>query len=269
MSKNKELAYRYDLFVTPDWRDRFDSLINESLTLPKSGRVLDVNCGTGAHAIEITERMRGKGEVIGIDPSPERIEIARAKAQVKKMSGVSFHHGLATELPFEDDNFDVVIGDASMMAANDIEDVLSELVRVAVPDGLVVLKLTTRGTFDEFFSLYWEALLNEGVVDQVWRDLERLINERRTISDAEQMAERAGLREVKSLTTKEEFFFENGKGFIESPLIRDNFLDEWLEILPEDRRQEVEESITEIIERERHESPFDISIKATVITGVK
>ncbi len=90
MSKNKELAYRYDLFVTPDWRDRFDSLINESLTLPTSGRVLDVNCGTGAHAIEISERMRGKGEVIGIDPSPDRIEIARAKAQVKKISGVSF-----------------------------------------------------------------------------------------------------------------------------------------------------------------------------------
>jgi ubiquinone/menaquinone biosynthesis C-methylase UbiE len=213
--------------------------------------------------------MRGKGEVIGIDPSPDRVEIAQAKAQVKKISDVSFHQGLATELPFEEDGFDLVIGDASMIPANDVEEVLAEMVRVAVPDGMVILKLTTHGSFDEFFSLYWEALLQEGLVDQVWRDLERLINERRTVSDAEQMAERAGLREINSLSYKEEFFFETGREFIDSPLIRDNFLDEWLEIVPEDRREQVEESIVEIIERERHDSPFDISIKATVISGIK
>jgi ubiquinone/menaquinone biosynthesis C-methylase UbiE len=269
MSNDKELAYRYDLFVTPDWRDRFDRLINESITLPASGRVLDLNCGTGAHAIELAERMRGKGEVIGIEPSPERVEIAQAKAQVKKISDVSFHRGLATELPFEDDGFDLVIGDASMMPANDVDEVLAEMVRVAAPDAMVILKMATRGSFDEFFSLYWEALLQEGLVDQVWRDLERLINERMTVSDAEQMADRAGLREVNSLSSKEEFFFETGREFIDSPLIRDNFLAEWLEIVPEERREEVEEGIVAIIERERHDSPFDISIKATLISGIK
>ena len=33
-SNEKELAYRYDLFITPEWRDRFDTLINGSIEMP-------------------------------------------------------------------------------------------------------------------------------------------------------------------------------------------------------------------------------------------
>jgi hypothetical protein len=56
---------------------------------------------------------------------------------------------------------------------------------------------------------------------------------------------------------------------MESPLIKDYFLTEWLEILPEASRDKVRQRIVSIIERERHNAPFDISIKATVIAGVK
>lgn len=269
MSNDKELAYRYDLFITPDWRDRFDTLINEAVKIPTEGRILDVNCGTGAHAIELAERMRGLGEVIGVDPSAERIEIARAKAQAKKIEDVTFEQGSAADLRFESHEFDAVIGDASMLPADEIEDALAEMVRVAQPDATVVLKMVTRGSFDEFFSIYWEALLDVGIVDEVWGELESLIKERATISDAERMAERVGLREVESFNSKEEFTFETGDDFIDSPLIQDAFLDSWLGIVPAESNQAVRDRIVSIIERERHGAPFDISVKACVIVGRK
>jgi len=269
MSNERELAFRYDLFITPDWRDRFDTLVNESVEIPVEGRVLDVNCGTGAHSIEIAERLRGKGELVGVDPSIERIELARAKALARKLDNVTFQQGVATGLPFADSGFDAVIGDASMLAANEIEDVLSEMVRLAEPQGRVVLKLTTRGSFDEFFSMFWEALLSADLMDEVWTPLEQMMNERRTISDAESTAKQAGLRKVVSFTSREEFSFEAGQYFLTSPLIEDCFLDEWMAIVPESRRSEVRERIVSIIERERHGAPFEISIKATVMTGTK
>jgi ubiquinone/menaquinone biosynthesis C-methylase UbiE len=269
MTDPKELAFRYDLFISPDWRDRFDTLINDDGRLPLEGRILDVNCGTGAHALELADRMRDKGEVIGIDPSVERLELARAKALVKKATNVRFDQGIASNLAFDSHEFDAVIGDASMLRSDEIEDVLAEMVRVAKPEGRLILKLTTHGSFDEFFSIYWEALHDLGLADEEWAALERLINERRTVSDAEQMAARAGLRQVESSISKEEFSYESAEEFLESPLIKDCFLSEWLEIVPEENRNEVHRRVAAIIERERHDAPFDVSIKATIIVGVK
>ena len=269
MSDTKELAFRYDLFVTPGWRDRFDTLIDENIKFRIEGRILDVNCGTGAEAVELAEKMHGKGEVIGIDPSGERIEIARAKALVKKAQDVKFERGIASDLPFESHEFDVVIGDASMLHADEVEDVLTEMVRVARPGGRVILKLTARGSFDEFFSVYWEALYNIGMADEVWRSLERLINERPTKSEAESLVERTGLRSVESFVSKEEFDYETANDFLEAPLISDHFLTDWMEIVPKKDRGKVLGQLASIIERERNNVPFDVSIKAAVITGLK
>lgn len=269
MSDARELAYRYDLLITPDWRDRFDTLIDESIQMPVDGRILDVNCGTGSHAIDLAERMRGKGEVIGVDPSAERIALARAKAQVKKAENVTFDQAIASDLQFEGNEFDVVIADASMSPAGEIEDVLGEMVRVAQPEGRVILKLTTHGSFDEFFSIFWEVIHDLGMDDQVWDALEGLINERPTVSDAELMAARSGMRNIVSFTSKEEFSYDTAEDLLESPLIKDYFLSEWLEIVPESSRDDVRRRMVSIVERERHNAPFAVSIKATIIAGLK
>lgn len=269
MNDDKELAFRYDLFVTPDWRDRFDTLINKSMKLPLDVRILDVNCGTGAHALELAERRKGRSEVIGVDPSAERIALARAKALVKKIDNVRFEQSVAADLPFDSHEFGAVIGDASMLHADEIEEVFAEMVRVVQPEGRVVLKLTTRGSFDEFFSIYWEALLEVGMADEVWTALEGLINERLTVSSAERMAEQLGLLKVESFINREEFSYETAEDFLEAPLITDNFLSEWLEIVPEETRDEVRNNIVRIIERERHDEGFLVSVKATLIVGVK
>jgi ubiquinone/menaquinone biosynthesis C-methylase UbiE len=269
MNHEKELAYRYDLLISTDWRDRFDSLINEHIKLPTEGRILDVNCGTGEHAIELAEQIRGKGDVIAVDPSPDRIEIALAKALAKKLDDVTFEVGDGCNLRFPDNDFDAVIGDASMLETEQIECLFAEMRRVADSDAPVVLKLATHGSFDEFFSIYWEALMNLGLVDSCWNRLENFINERITVSDAEKMAAGVGLRHVVSYVEKETFDFATAQEFIESPLIQDIFLDTWLSIVPEAEREKIVREIISIIERERHHESFDISIKATLIKGVK
>jgi ubiquinone/menaquinone biosynthesis C-methylase UbiE len=266
-NNEKELAYRYDLFIAPEWRDRFDTLINENIEMPTEGRILDVNCGTGEHAIELAERLAGKGEVIAMDPSPERLELARAKAQVKKITEVTFEQSKGLPLRFADREFDGVIGDASLLHTSEIAPLLKELVRVAEIDAPVVLKLATHGSFDEFFSIYWETLHDLGIDEQVWGRLEALIHERPTISDVEALGERAGLQELQSFSSKEEFAFENGEAFLESPLIKDTFLDEWLAIVPEENRDAVRQRLIAIIDRERNDADFEVSIKATLIAG--
>jgi len=269
MSTDKELAYRYDLLIAPEWRDRFDSLVDENVAMPLEGRFLEVNCGTGAYAIELAERLRDKGDVVGLDPSEDRIELARAKNAVLKLENIIFDVLETRDLPYDDGDFDAVIGDASMLAAaGAIDELLTEIVRVARPDGRVVFKIATHGSFDEFFSIYWEALLACGIVNDSWAALETIINERPTVSAVEDIAARIGLREVASFTGKEEFSSGSGAEFLETPIVHDLFLEDWLAIVPQTCKPDVRKRISEIIDRERHGAPFDFSIKATVLTGL-
>ena len=269
MDLDKELAYRYDLLITPTWRDRFDSLANENITLPERGRVLDVNCGTGAHAIEIAEQMRGLGDVFGTDPDSQRIDIARVKAQAKKLGDASFQTADARRLPFPDNDFSLVIGDASMSEVGEIEPTLREMIRVADRDATVILKLATHGSFDEFFSIFWEALFHAGLSEAVWGNLESLIHERLTVTAAKELAASVGLRQVEAIVSKEEFEFENADEFLAAPMIKDIFLDHWLEIVPESSRPQVLDQLTRIIDEGRYDNPFYISIKATLLKGSK
>jgi ubiquinone/menaquinone biosynthesis C-methylase UbiE len=271
MRDAKEIAYLYDLYVAPTWREAFDQMVDDEIELPKEGKFLDAGCGVGDYAIDLAIRGGAKTEVVGIDPSPEKLVLARGKAEVKKLDRVEFRQGLMQSLEFPDEEFDLVIGDASMSPPSEIGPALAELGRVAKKGATVVLKLTTRGSFDEFFSIYWESLYNLGLLDYT-PQLEGLITERLTVSDAEQIAADAGLKYVRSVTIKERFDYKDGKEFFESPLIETFFIDDWLAILPDaETRQQVRQQLMKIIDEERHKTDmdFDVSIKATLIIGQK
>ena len=265
----KEMAYLYDLYIAPTWREAFDQIVDEEVELPKEGRFLDAGCGAGDYAIDLAIRGGAKMEVVGLDPSPEKLILARGKAEVKKVDNVEFREGPLRLLEFNAGEFDLVIGDASMLPPSEIGPFLAELARVANHGATVALKLTTRGSFDEFFSIYWESLYNLGLLDYT-PQLEGLITERLAVSDAEQLALDAGLKNVRGVTSKERFDFKDGNEFFESPLIEAFFLDEWLAILPDgETRRQVRQQLVTIIDEEWHKMDFDVSIKATLIIGQK
>jgi ubiquinone/menaquinone biosynthesis C-methylase UbiE len=269
MRDAKEIAYLYDLYVEPTWCEAFDQMVDDEIELPKEGRFLDVGCGTGSYTIDLAIRGGANTEVVGVDPSTEKLDLARGKAVVKKLERVEFREGAIRSLELPDDEFDLVIGDVSMAAPSEVGPTLAELRRVARKGATVVLKLTTRGSFDEFFSIYWESLYNLGALDYA-PQLEGLITERLTVSEAEDIALDAGLKDVRAVTSKERFDYKDGKEFFESPLIDTFFLDDWMAILPdEETRRKVRQQMTKIIDEDRHTMDFDVSIKATLIIGQK
>jgi ubiquinone/menaquinone biosynthesis C-methylase UbiE len=265
----RELAYLYDLYIVPGWREAFDSMVDDEVALPKEGKILDAECGTGGFAIELAIKGGEKVEVVGVDSNVDRLWLAHGKAEVKKLGRVTFQPGFLTALGLADDDFDLVIGDASMLPPEQTEAALNELTRVARKGATVALKVTTRGSFDEFFSIYWEAL-HDLELTEYSPQLERLITERMTISDVEQLAGKAGLKHVRSVTRKEEFDYANAQVFFDAPLIETFFLDGWLAFLPDpETRRRVQDQIAKIINREHHDLVFDVSIKATLIIGQK
>ena len=264
---DKELAFLQDLFIAPDWGERFAELIDEHVKLPAEGETLYVAAGTGGHAMALHERAGEKLRLLCVDENPECMELARAKATATNEK-ITFETAEVDHLDLNDNRFDLVIGNASLVSRQRVRKMFSEIVRVAAPGGTIALTLPTASSFGEFFSIYWEALHNKGLLDHE-ADVEQLITELPTVSDIEQLAEDEGLREVESWTRIEEFDFESGEQFLSSPLVAEFLIHDWLALVPEDKRAELFNEISRLINEERHEAEFALSVKATLVVGQK
>ena len=263
----KELAFVRDLYITTDWGERFAELVDEHVELPKEGRALYVTAGTGEHAMALQKRAGEKLRFVGVDESDECLELARAKAAVVNQK-LEFRREESGALSFCDDEFDLVLGDASMLPPRQVEEIVNELVRVTTPGATVAWWLPTSSSFGEFFSIYWEALQRAGL-DGHSAQAEELITELPTITQIEAIAKQAGLENLESWTTKEEFDYESGEQFLNSPLIADFLLKKWMRSLSETDQHRVSIEIARIIDEERHDSEFALSMKATLVVGKK
>jgi len=161
-----------------------------------------------------------------------------------------------------------VIGDGSLVETLRAHRMLKEMVRVAAPGAIVAFTLPTFSSFSEFFSIYWEALHNLGLMDHE-ADVESLISRLPSVSAVEEMGEQAGLEEVVSWTRIEEFDYESGEQFLNSPLISDFLMKNWLKQLPPQAHGEVVAEIGRLINEEKHEAEFALSVKATLVLGRK
>jgi len=264
-----ETAYLYDLYLVPGWCEFFDRMIEEEVRLPKEGRILDVACGSGGLAIDLALRGSEGMEVVGIDVDPALIALAEGKAGIRQASRLQFLAGSLGTLPLERESFEVVIADFSLIPWRAAPCEVRDLLPLARKDATLVLKLATRGTFDEFFSLYWEALYDLGLTDLSPR-LEALIESRLTVAEAERTAHEAGWRHVHSLLRTERLEYPDAATFFSSPVIRTAFLDSWLAILPDSTtRQAVVDQVSRILDRERQDGPFDLSVKTTLLLAQK
>ncbi len=94
------------------------------LVAPRAGeRVLDVGCGTGNHLQLFREKWCS---VTGIDPCAETLNIARSKLG----ESAELLVGQAEDLPFSDDDFDIVILINVLEIANNPQKVITEAIRV-------------------------------------------------------------------------------------------------------------------------------------------
>ncbi len=263
----KELAFLQDLFIAPDWGERFAELIDEHVTLPNEGKALYVAAGTGSHAIALQERAGSKLELLCLDENSECIELAQAKAKATN-EATEFRLAKVDNLDLPNNRFDLVVGNASLVSRSRVRKMFAEMVRVAAPGATIALALPTASSFGEFFSIYWEALHNNGLIDHESK-VEHLITELPTVSDVEQMAEAEGLKDIASWTRIEEFDYDSGEQFLGSPLVAEFLMQQWLALVPENERADLFHEISRLINEERHEAEFALSVKATLVVGQK
>ncbi|MBX3299624.1 MAG: hypothetical protein KF736_09195 [Acidobacteria bacterium] len=258
----KELAFLRDLYLAGDWTQRFADLVDKHLDLSDSENVLYINAGTAGHAMALEEKYGEKATIFASVEDDDLLAIASEKAAAVR-SGVEI-----SSIRFDDDAFDAVIADASLVAPDAAADAIGEAARLARVGGDVAVFLPSAGSFGEIFSLLWEVMFEEGLGDD-GAAAESMVSGLPTVEALEQAARDAGLVNVRVETVNEIFEFENGGAFVESPLIADFLMPQWIGSFSDDEIERVNQGLTRLIDEEDGMLSFRFSLKATLLTGEK
>jgi len=94
--------------------------------------ILDVACGTGTLARAAKLETGFQGKVTGLDVDEKMLEAAKQQS-----TGIEWQSGDATDLPFEDDQFDRVTCQFALMQIKNRVAATREMLRVCKPKGYV------------------------------------------------------------------------------------------------------------------------------------
>jgi SAM-dependent methyltransferase len=101
--------------------------------------ILDIGSGAGDVSFLAADIVGPAGRVVGIDRSPEAVELASVRARQAGRGNVEFRVADAMNLDLED-RFDAIVGRVVLMYMADPVSVLSGLRKVLRPDSRVVLQ---------------------------------------------------------------------------------------------------------------------------------
>jgi 2-polyprenyl-3-methyl-5-hydroxy-6-metoxy-1,4-benzoquinol methylase len=126
--------------------------IESEIHFNKRSRILDIGCGTGRHAIELSRRAYS---LTGIDLSDSQLQRAREKAAEQKLD-IDFQQHDARDLPFENE-FDLAImiceGAFPLMETDEMNyQILQNAAKALKANGKLIFT-TLNGLFPLFHSV--------------------------------------------------------------------------------------------------------------------
>lgn len=152
------IAPRYDLLnrllslgIDKRWR-RFAV---KQIRLSPGGRVLDVATGTADVALEIAASTPDNITIVGVDFSPQMVELGRIKVKQSQFSErISLQVAPCESIPFEDNSFDSATIAFGIRNVVDRLCGLKEMLRVLKPDGKIVILEFSNPRSKVFKALY-------------------------------------------------------------------------------------------------------------------
>jgi len=154
---NVELAETYEEVSVRQFNH--GKVLVATLRLRGGDQVLDVGCGTGRLGAYVADLIGAGGQVVGVDPLPLRIDIAR-----RKHPRFRARVGRAEDLSdFADQSFDAAYANSVFHWVEDKPRALSELKRVLKPGGRVAINSADGERPHQSATLVREAVIEEGL----------------------------------------------------------------------------------------------------------
>lgn len=133
-------------------------------------RVLDIGCGAGEVSRLASRIVQGTGSVVGVDINEHMLTRAEALTHEQQLSNIDFIQANLSQLPFDTNAFDAVIGRRILMYLPDAVEIVHQLSHFVKPGGIFVFQEN-----DSTFSAKGTTAmpLHDKVVHWIWRTVAR------------------------------------------------------------------------------------------------
>ncbi|CAD2077756.1 demethylmenaquinone methyltransferase [Jeotgalicoccus meleagridis] len=118
------------------WRNK----TNREIFVKDGHKVLDLCCGTGDWTLQLADNL--KADITGLDFSENMLAVAREKTE--NFGNINLVQGDATDLPYEDNTFDIVTIGFGLRNLPDYQKGIREFYRVLKPGGQLVVLETSN-----------------------------------------------------------------------------------------------------------------------------
>jgi arsenite methyltransferase len=220
------------------WAARFGLFLLSHLELRPNLNILDVACGTGFPLFELAQMHGASCQVTGVDIWKQAIERARLKANTYQCPTVQMLEADATQLPFADGSFDLIVSNLGVNNFTDPAAVLAECFRVAKARARLVLTTNPTGHMSEFYEVFRQTLREL----QKPAYLERLQADeahRGTKESLSDMLQAAGFRVVKLREDRFHLRYLDGSALFNHSLTQLGFLDGWRRVVDQEDEERV------------------------------
>lgn len=213
------------------WSAPFGLELLDTVRLRPGMKLLDVGTGLGFPLIELAQRIGPAAHAVGLDPWKAALDRARLKIRTYGLINVDVVEGVAENMPFETESFDLIVSNNGINNVTDIAQSFAECRRVAKPGAQFVMTYNLEATMREFYDLFESALAHCGLSDRVESLRAHIYKKRKPLGEMNRHLKQAGFA-IRRITEKSfKLRFAGAEAMFSHALIKYWFLGPWKELI--------------------------------------
>ena len=233
---NPEIASAVDQVSL--WAARFGLFLLGHLDLRPNLNILDVACGTGFPLFELAQVHGASCQVTGVDIWKQGLERVRLKASAYQSPNVQILEADASQLPFADATFDLIVSNLGVNNFADPGAVLAECFRVAKAGARLILTTNPMGHLSELYAVF-RQILRELQEPAALERLQAHEAHRGTKESLSGLLQAAGFRVVKIREDRFHLRYLDGSAFFTHFLTQLGFLEDWRRVVDQEDEERV------------------------------
>jgi len=211
-------------------------------------------------------RLGATSMVYGIDPWKSASDRARKKLALYGIQNVQLIEGIAEKIPLPDNSVDLIISNNGLNNVHDLSKVLSECSRISKPRAQLVFTFNANNTFNEFYSLLSETLIETNMTESLDKMNEQIYAKRKPFSE---FIAKLNTHGFNTESIDEEYFtykFTDGTSMLNHFFIRLAFIEGWKSIVPTEKQETIFSIIEDKMNRQAlNDGFFRMSVPFYVI----